>query len=229
MIEIKNVSKRYLKQTALDDVSLLIPRGKIVGLVGANGSGKSTLLKIISGLARPTKGSVSINGNVVNRTSSSYISYLSELDAYYPFYTVQETIDFFASQFADFEINKAEEIRQFMKLETNKKVKYLSKGSRGRLKILLALSRNVPVILMDEPLSGLDPMVRESIVKGLISFIDIEKQTIIITTHEISEIEPLLDIVVVLKEGKIVKIADVEEIRQTENISIVEWVKKIYS
>lgn len=93
---------------------------------------------------------------------------------------------------------------------------------------MLALSRDVPIILMDEPLSGLDPMVRDSIVKGLISFIDIEKQTVVITTHEVSEVEPLLDIAVVIREGKILNVSDVEEIREKEKLSIVEWMKKTH-
>lgn len=228
MIELKNVTKRYLNKTAIDDISITFPTGKIIALVGENGSGKSTTLKLIAGLIKPSKGIVEVDENVVDRRISNIVSYLSELDAYYSFYSVQETINFFATQFDDFDIKKANMITEFMKLDPHKKVKHLSKGNRGRLKILLSLSRNVPYILMDEPFSGLDPMVRDSIVKGLISFIDSEKQTLIITTHEIKEVEPLLDIVIVLQNGKIVKVADVEELRYEENLSVLDLMKKIY-
>lgn len=123
MIELKNVSKNYLNQVALDNITLTLPAGKIIGIVGENGSGKSTALKLISGLIRPSKGSVTINGEPVNRRSSKIISYLSELDTFYSFYTVKETIDFFATQFEDLDLQKANEIMKFMKLDPNKKVK----------------------------------------------------------------------------------------------------------
>lgn len=228
MIEFRNVTKKYLTQVAIDEVSISLPQGKIIGIVGENGSGKSTTLKLMAGLIQPSKGTITINGENVTRRISTQVAYLSELDAYYPFYTVQETIDFFASQFEDFDRDRAKEILEFMRLEPNKKVKELSKGNRGRLKILLVLSRTVPVILMDEPLSGLDPMVRDSIIKGLLSFVDIEKQTVIITTHEIREIEPLLDAVIALKNGKFLEMTEVEEIRSVQQLSLVEWMKKVY-
>lgn len=229
MIELREVSKKYLNQFALRGVNLTLPVGKIIGVVGENGSGKSTTLKLIAGLVKPSSGTIKINGEQVTRQISKKVSYLSELDTFYNFFNVQETIDFFATQFADFNLQKANEIREFMKLESNQKVKNLSKGNRGRLKIVLTLAREAAVILMDEPLSGLDPMVRDSVVKSLISFIDIEKQTLIITTHEVSEIEPLLDTVIAIHKGKVIKIAEVEELRLNEGLSIVEWMKKVYS
>lgn len=115
-----------------------------------------------------------------------------------------------------------------MDLKREVKVKHLSKGNRGRVKIACTLSRNVPVILMDEPLSGLDPMVRESIVKGLISFVDLEKQTVVITTHEIKEVEHVLDTVLLLKGGRLIGIEDVENIRSAQQLGIVEWMKQRY-
>ncbi|GAE27935.1 ABC transporter [Halalkalibacter wakoensis JCM 9140] len=226
MINLSGVTKKYLTKVALNDVELELTKGKIIGLVGENGSGKSTTLKLLAGLTQATRGSITINGKKVNRIANQ-VSYLSELDSYYGFYNVGQTIDFFASQFSDFNQEKAEEIRTFMNLDRNAKLKHLSKGNRGRLKIVLTLSREVPVILMDEPLSGLDPMVRDSIVKGLISFIDLERQVVVITTHEIKEIEAILDEVVLIKEGKILGHRNVEELRLEENVGIVEWMKKI--
>ncbi|MED2971959.1 ABC transporter ATP-binding protein [Fictibacillus sp. B-59209] len=228
MIEFKNVTKKYRNHRAVDNLSLSLPQGKIIGIVGENGSGKSTTMKLISGLIRPSKGSVSVDGEEVSRNISRKVSYLSELDTYYSFYTVGETIDYYASIYSDFNRSKAEEILDYMKLDRSKKVKNLSKGNRGRLKITVTLAREVPVILMDEPLSGLDPMVRDSIVKGLLSFVDFETQTIIITTHEIKEIEPILDLVVLIKDGRVLRMEEVEEIRIHQNVSIVEWMKKEY-
>ncbi|WP_221567699.1 ABC transporter ATP-binding protein [Alkalihalobacillus sp. TS-13] len=228
MIQLTNVTKRYLSKVALQDVNLELEKGKIIGLVGENGSGKSTTLKLIAGLTQPTKGSVTVNAMEVTRRIASHVSYLSELDEFYGFYNVGETMDFYASQFADFNMEKAEKIRSHMKIDRNAKVKHLSKGNRGRLKIVLTLAREVPVILMDEPLSGLDPMVRDSIVKGLISFIDLEKQMVLITTHEIREIEMVLDEVIAIKDGDIIGHHNVDQLRMENGMGIVEWMTKAY-
>ncbi|MGG1686676.1 ATP-binding cassette domain-containing protein [Pseudalkalibacillus sp. NRS-1564] len=228
MITFENVSKRYLRKQALSDVNVRIPEGKIIGLVGSNGSGKSTFMKIIAGLVVPSEGKVMLNEEQVSRRSANKVAYLSELDAYYSFFTVKETIRFFASQFSDFNLEKAHDIVKFMEVDQDQKVKHLSKGNRGRLKIALTLARDVPIILMDEPLSGLDPMVRDSIVKSLLSFIDLEKQTVIITTHEVTEIEPLLETVIAIRNGKVLALEDVETIRERDRMRIVEWLKKLY-
>lgn len=228
MIQLMNVTKKYIKRSALKDLSLNFPTGKIIGIVGENGSGKSTLLKLIAGLSLPTSGSVTLDGMTANRRISKIVAYLSELDAFYSMFTIREAIDFQASQFADFNVAKAEEIMKFMQLEANKKIKDLSKGFRGRLKIVLTLAREVPYILMDEPLSGLDPMVRESIVKGMISFVNLESQTVIMTSHEIMEIESILDCFIAIKDGSLIKIVDVEELHASKGLGITDWMKKTY-
>lgn len=228
MITLNGVSKKYLKESALKDINLDIPSGAIIGLIGENGSGKSTTLKLIAGLLQPSRGTVLINEKKANRQIASEVAYLSELETFYDFYNVEESINYTASQFPDFNKEKAYDILKFMKLRPDQKVKHLSKGNRGRLKIVLTLAREVPIILMDEPLSGLDPMVRDSIIQGLISFIDTEKQTVIITTHEVLEVEPILDKVIAIKQGQLIGFEDVEELRIKENMSVIEWMKKVY-
>ncbi|WP_440897093.1 ATP-binding cassette domain-containing protein [Amphibacillus sp. Q70] len=228
MISFQQVTKKYRQKVALDKVNLKLTEGKIIGLVGENGSGKSTMLKLIAGLTYPTKGEVLINEKTVNRRSASIVSYLSELDEYYRFYNVEKTIAFYASQFSDFDLKKAYDILTFMKLDPESKLKELSKGNRGRLKIVLSLARNAPIILMDEPLSGLDPMVRQSIVKGLLSFVDLEKQLVLITTHEIRDLETILDEVIAIKDGTIIGHHNVEQLREEQNLGIVEWMTTIY-
>ncbi|WP_338049239.1 ABC transporter ATP-binding protein [Paenibacillus wynnii] len=223
-----NVSKKYMKLSALKDISLSLPIGKIIGIVGENGSGKSTLLRLISGLSLPTSGKVTVNGETANRRISKVVSYLSEFGSFYHIYTVREAMDFQASQFSDFNMAKAEEIMKFMQLEPHMKIKNLSKGNRGRLKIMLTLAREVPYLLMDEPFSGLDPMVRESIVKGMISYVDLESQTLIMTCHETTEIESLLDSFIAIKEGSLLRMADVDELHESEGLGITGWMKKNY-
>jgi ABC-2 type transport system ATP-binding protein len=228
VIQMTNVSKKYMKQSALKDISLTLPIGKIIGIVGENGSGKSTLLKLIAGLSLPTSGRVTVNGETANRRISKVVSYLSELDSFNYIFTVREALDFHASQFTDFNMAKAEEIMKFMQLEPHMKIKSLSKGNRGRLKIMLTLAREVPYILMDEPLSGLDPMVRESIVKGMISYVDLESQTLIMTSHEITEIESILDCFIAIRDGSLLRMADVEELHESDRLRVTDCMKKTY-
>ncbi|MDD3653159.1 MAG: ABC transporter ATP-binding protein [Desulfotomaculaceae bacterium] len=225
-VKFTNVTKKYLGRMALNNVSFDLPRGKITALVGPNGSGKSTILKLAAGLVHPTQGSVTVLGKTANRRIAGEVAYLSESDFLYPFFTVEETLKFNAGLFADFDLQKAKEILSFMDLEPDKKVKHLSKGNRGRLKIVLALSRRAPLILMDEPLSGLDPMVRDSIIKSMISHLDLQGQTVLMSTHEVAEVEPVLDLVISINEGKITCIEDVENIREQHGLSLVDWMKE---
>lgn len=228
IIQMTNVSKKYINRTVLKDISLTVPVGKIIGIVGENGSGKSTLLRLISGLSLPTGGSVTVNGETANRRTGKVVSYSSDFGSFYPIFTVREAMRFQASQFVDFNLAKAEEIMKLMQLDPHMKVKALSKGNRRRLQLVLTLAREVPYILMDEPLSGLDPMVRESIVKGMISYIDLKSQTLIMTSHEVTEIETLIDGFIALKDGSLIRMADVEELHESEALRIEDWMKKTY-
>ncbi|HEY9576825.1 MAG TPA: ABC transporter ATP-binding protein [Pseudobacillus sp.] len=228
MIELRNVTKEYGKRKALHDINLQFEKGKIYGILGPNGSGKSTMMKMAAGLVFPSKGKVIINGQRVNRHIAREVAYLASEGMIYPGLTVEQMIQFFASQYEDFSMNKAEELIEFMSLERHQKAAKLSKGQQGRLKLLLVLSREAPVLLLDEPFLGLDPMVRDTIVKGLVSFIDFGKQTVIITTHEITEIEPVLEEAVILDEGKVHARCHVEALREEEGLSVLQWLKKNY-
>ncbi|QED48747.1 ABC transporter ATP-binding protein [Cytobacillus dafuensis] len=228
MIEFQNVTKKYGREYGLNDVTYSLEKGKIYGLLGPNGSGKSTTLKLIAGLVHPTSGQVLVNGKLANRKIANEVAYLTELDMFYQPFKVKDMIDFYATQFQDFRIDRANELLQFMKLDKEKNIKQLSKGNRGRLKLVLALAREASVLLLDEPFSGLDPMVRDSIVKGLLSYIDFDNQIVIIATHEIDEIEPLLDEVLAIQDGKIIGRHNVEELREMEGLSIIEWMKRTF-
>ena len=225
LAELKHVSKNYGPNRAVRNISLQFDSGKVYGILGENGSGKSTLLKLLAGLAKPDTGEASVSGKRVSRKSAAEVSYQSELDYFYPSYTAEEMIAFHASQFPDFNREKAEEMLRIMGLERGKSIQDLSKGSRARLKLVLSLSRAAKLILLDEPLSGLDQLVRESIVTSLLSFIDFEKQTVIMATHEIDAVETLLDEVILLKDGEIAAQAAVEDLRAEFGQSVTWWMK----
>lgn len=226
-LELSQVTKKYGKEYALNNVDLLLEKGKIYGLVGPNGSGKSTALKLMTGLAFPNSGEVRLNGEVVTRKTTIDVAYLTELDMFYESFTVQETIDFVASQFSNFNTKKAIELMNDLKLDPKKKVKTLSKGNRGRLKLVTALARDAEVILLDEPFSGLDPMVREATVKSLLQYVQLDSQVLVIATHEINEIEPLLDEVIALYYGDIIGQENVERLREEQGTSVLDWFKQV--
>ncbi|GIN72908.1 putative ABC transporter ATP-binding protein YhcG [Bacillus sp. J14TS2] len=228
IIQFEHVSKNFPGKMALDDVSFELPAGKIIGVIGPNGAGKSTLLKLIAGLLRPTAGKVIVNGKPAQRRISAEVAYLSEQEGSYPFYTVAETLNFYNTVFSDFDSSKAEEMIDFMELDRNQKVHALSKGGKARLKMIAVLSRRAPVVLLDEPLAGLDPMIRDSVIKGLVAFVDPSEQTVVMTTHEVSEIEPALDMVVAIKDGGIVKLDEVENIRAMYEDGLVSWMMETF-
>ncbi|WP_068985619.1 MULTISPECIES: ATP-binding cassette domain-containing protein [Lysinibacillus] len=228
MLQLSNVSFRYMKKPILQDVSFSIPVGRIIGLVGENGSGKSTLLKVLAGLLHPSSGEVLLNGTPVTRRNADQIAYLPDIDLFFDFYTGEQLFQHYASQFEDFSYDKACIVAEFLNVDKNMKLRELSKGNRGRMKMAATLGREVPFYLMDEPFSGLDPIVREQLIKGLIQFTDIENQTILLSTHELYEVEPILDQIILLQNGSIIAHEEVETIRDVTNKDAVQWMKTYY-
>lgn len=225
IVSFQDVSKRYQLKEAVQHLSFDLPAGKVIGFIGPNGSGKTTTFKLMTGLLRPNSGEVLFQNKRVNRSVAEHMSYLSDTGAVYGFYTVRQIVKYYAGIYTDFNVGKATDMLEFMQLDGNQRVRALSKGNLGRLKIVLAVSRQAPLIVMDEPLSGLDPMVRESILKGLISFIDLDHQTVILSTHEVDEVEPILDMAVLLDRGELRAMDYTDQIRETFGESIVAWMK----
>lgn len=228
MIKLQKVSKTFGNHKVLTEITLSIPRGKIVGLAGENGSGKSTLLKLMAGLQEPASGSIELDGVSVSRKSAENISYLPDADLFYPNFTVDQLFRFYQSQFEDFSYSKACMVAEFLKIDLTNKLRDLSKGNRGRAKMAVTLGRETPYYLMDEPFSGFDPKVRHDIIKGLIQFTDPETQTIILSTHEIREVEPLLDEIVVLREGRMIAHEEVENIRDQFGKDTTTWMMSLF-
>ncbi|WP_228548298.1 ABC transporter ATP-binding protein [Sporosarcina obsidiansis] len=228
MIELQAVSKRYGHKQALDGVILSLPKGKIIGLVGENGSGKTTLLKLISGLLTPDSGVAALDGKVITRRVAATIAYMPDTDLFYSYFTISQLFEFYNSQFEDFQMKKAEEIAEFLNISMDAKIRTLSKGNRGRVKIAVTLGREAEYYLLDEPFSGLDPMVREDIAKGLIRFTDTERQTVLMSTHELKEVEPLLDELIVLKGGQILAHKEIDEIRDRYGMDATSWLVSLF-
>ncbi|WP_066192645.1 MULTISPECIES: ATP-binding cassette domain-containing protein [Gracilibacillus] len=218
MINIQHLQKKR----RVTDATFQIETGKIIGIIGENGSGKTTILEMIAGVLRSDKGEINLPAD-----RSEILSFSSDQDYFYDYFTVTQLVDFYQSQFADFHREKAEELIDFFSIPRQEKMAYLSKGQTARVKLAVTLARNCPLFMLDEPLAGLDPMVKEKIVQGLIRFIDLEKQSLLITTHELLEVEAILDEVVVMKQGKVIAQQAVENIR--EETSVQEWLKQMYA
>lgn len=228
VISIKKLSKRYPGVQALDNIDLEFPRGMISGLVGPNGSGKTTLLKIIADLAKKDSGEV----NIKRKNSSTHlmedIAFLPEINHLYKWMNIKEAVNFYSVQFSDFSESKAEELLDFMNLKKEQKIKSLSKGMAARLKLVLTLGRSAPILLLDEPLAGIDPASRSRILESLIGEFDSENQSIILSTHEVIEAEKFFDYVVFLDEGKVVLSGNADDLRAEKGQSIRDLVGEVF-
>jgi len=221
-IELTDVHKRYYRSHALRGVNLSVDRGKIVGLLGPNGSGKSTLLRICAGLASPTSGKVQVHGQDISIATKAITAYIPDIDSFYSWMTVRQAIAFESSMFDDFVLADAMDLVRELKLDPDNKISSLSKGQRGRLKLVLAMSRRAELVLMDEPLSGIDPPSRTVILETIADRYRAGEQTIIISTHEVLESEKLFEDVIFLSEGRIVLTGEADQLRAERGKSLNE-------
>ncbi|MDI9480395.1 MAG: ATP-binding cassette domain-containing protein [Syntrophomonadaceae bacterium] len=225
MIEFKQVKKYFGTVRALDNFQAELPSGRVIGLFGPNGAGKSTALKMIAGLNRPNRGQVLVDG-LDPRKTRDRVAYLPEIDHLYPWMTVGKAANFIGTFYSDWDQEKYLGLLSYLCLDENMKIGKISKGQRAKVKLLLTLSRRSSYLLLDEPLSGIDLLTREEIINSVIRDYREGEQTIIISTHEIGEIEGLVDEVIFIQEGKIVLTGNAEDLREERNMSLVEIMKE---
>ena len=228
LIECTNLTKDYKTLRALNNLTFAIPdRGGIIGLLGPNGSGKTTFIKLLTGLLSPTEGSVKIAGYEIGPETKAIVSYLSDAHSLTDNYTVTEQLDYVEDFFTDFDRKKAEEMIEELGVDRKQKIKALSKGTKEKLSLILTLSRNAKLYILDEPIAGVDPAAREYILQSILSHKK-ENATVIISTHLISEIEQYFDYVLFLKQGNVVLHGVTDEIRKTENKTIDELFREVF-
>lgn len=226
MIEFKQVNKYFGTVRALDNFQAELPSGRVIGLFGPNGAGKSTTLKMIAGLNRPNQGEVLVDGLNPWKTRDR-VAYLPEIDHLYTWMTVRSAADFLRTFYQDWDQEKYRDLLNYLSLDEAMKIGKISKGQRAKVKLLLTLSRRSSYLLLDEPLSGIDLLTREEIINSVIRDYREGEQTIIISTHEIGEIEGLVDEVIFIQEGKIVLAGNAEDLREERNMSLVEIMKEV--
>ena len=217
----EKVSKRYGSFQALKQVSFSVGKGKIVGLLGPNGSGKSTLIKLANGLLVPTEGTIKIDGEPVGHKTKTMVSYLNT------WMRVEEMVEYFADFYEDFSKEKAYTMLSELHIDRNQRLSQLSKGNREKVQLILVMSRNAKLYMLDEPIGGVDPAARDYILRTIIGNYNPEA-TVIISTHLISDVENILDEVVFIKEGQLLMQKDVESIRMESGKSIDALFREVF-
>jgi len=227
MIEVKNVHKKYGRKQVLKDLSFTAKKGEITCLIGINGVGKTTIMKAIMALTPINSGEILIDGEKIRKDSFEKITFIPDTIAMLPQMRIDEAFTFMADFYKSWNPQRAEELLQFFKLDPTEKIANLSKGSMAKVNMLLGLALDVDYLLMDEPFSGIDMFSREQIAEVFTSHL-IEERGVILTTHEISDIEHLIDKAVLIDNGEVIKEFSVEEMRENEGKSVVDVMREVY-
>ena len=226
-IEINNLTKNFGDLMALDDVTVSLEQGQIVGLLGPNGSGKTTLIKILNGLLQPNSGSVTINGSTPGVETKKVVAYLPDRNALPDYMTASQLMDIYEDFFEDFDRPKAEAMVDDLGINRKQPMKKMSKGTKEKLQLCLVMARQAEVYLLDEPIGGVDPATRDYILRTIISNYN-ENAVVIISTHLISDVESVLDDVVFLKEGRVVLHKAADEIREEKGESVDKLFREVF-
>lgn len=219
MINIINLNKKYRNKIILDNINLNIEKGKIIGLLGPNGSGKTTLMKILLNITKEDSGEIYINNKKKSEETNKYISFLPDAPFIDKDLNINEARNYFKFFYTDFNDKKFENLINKLNLNLKDKIKNLSKGNIEKLNLILILSRDAKIYILDEPIAGVDIVTRNEILKLIIENIS-DESTAIISTHLIKDIEHIFDQVMFLKDANIDKIYNVEDIRINKNISV---------
>ena len=226
-IEISNLTKTFGDLTALDDVTVSLEQGQIVGLLGPNGSGKTTLIKILNGLLQPTAGSVTINGSAPGVDTKRVVAYLPDRNALPDYMTASQLMDIYEDFFEDFDRMKAEAMVDDLGINRSQTMKKMSKGTKEKLQLCLVMARQAEVYLLDEPIGGVDPATRDYILRTIISNYN-ENAVVLISTHLISDVESVLDDVVFIKEGRVVLHKEADAIREEKGESVDKLFREVF-
>ena len=227
LVKCNNLCKEFDKKQILDNINLSIPEGKIIGLLGKNGMGKTTLIKLINDLLTPTSGEILINGEKPGVNSKKIISYLPERTYLDKSMKVSQIITFFEEFYENFNKEKAIKLLKDLDLDINAKIGKMSKGMQEKLQLILVMSRDAELYILDEPLGGVDPATRDYILDTILLNFK-EGASLIISTHIISDIERILDDVIFIDKGKIVLTSSADELRKKENASIDEIFRRCF-
>ncbi len=227
ILECKNLTKTFGAKTALNNVNLSIGRGKIVGLLGPNASGKTTLIKLCNELLTPTSGEILICGNKPGIETKKIISYLPERTYLSDWMRVSDVISFFKDFYPNFRPDKAYDMLSKLNINPGDRIKTMSKGTKEKVQLILVMSRDAELYLLDEPIGGVDPAARDYILDTIIRNYN-ENATIIISTHLIADVEKVLDEIIFIKEGQVLLTKTVDEIREENGKSVDSLFREVF-
>ena len=227
VMECMGLTKTYGRKTALDKVDLKIESGRIIGLLGPNGSGKTTLIKLACGLLSPTSGEIIIDGHAPGVHTKSVVSYLPDRMYFADWMRTRDLLRFFADFYEDFDREKAEGMLADLGVSVSDRLKTMSKGTKEKVQLVLAMSRRAKLYLLDEPIGGVDPAAREFILRTILANYSPEA-ALVISTHLIADIEKVLDEVIFLQNGRVVRQNPVDSIRENEGKSVDQLFREIF-
>ena len=227
VLESIGVTKNYAGKAAVDNVSLKLESGLVYAMLGPNGSGKTTWMKMVAGLVKPGKGEILYKGEAIGKESKKEIAYMSTEPYFYSWMTVADVGRYYQDFFEDFSMEKYHQMLKRMELTEELKTKKLSTGMMAKLKIAVTMARNAKLYLLDEPLNGIDLLARDEVVNTILTNMS-DNASVVISSHLVEELERIIDKAIFMKEGQIVLMGDVEEIRQERGESVVDLYRQIY-
>ena len=227
ILECQKLTKKYGNFFALSNVDLSLERGKIVGLLGPNGSGKTTLIKLASGLLTPSDGHIMINGLEPGPATKKIVSYLPDRSFFNGHMTVNHLLAYYADFYRNFSTERALKMLDALEIDKSKRLNALSKGAQEKVQLVLVMSRDADLYILDEPIGGVDPAARDYILRTILSNYS-ENATVLISTHLITDIEQVLDHVIFLQNGQISLNASVDEIRTEYGKSVDTLFREVF-
>ena len=227
ILECRELSKRFGKTAALDNISLKLEPGRVIGLLGPNGSGKTTLIKLANGLLTPSEGEILIDGEAPSPKTKAIVSYLSDKEYLPEWMSAKQLMDFFADFYADFDRERAKEMLTRLGIDETMRIKQMSKGTREKVQLILVMSRQAKLYLLDEPIGGVDPATRDYILDTIIRNYNPEA-AVLISTHLIADVEQVLDEVIFIQNGQILLQSDVDSIREEKGMSVDQYFREVF-
>ena len=227
ILECIGLSKRFGKVQALEEINLKVEPGRVIGLLGPNGSGKTTLIKLANGLLTPSQGEILIDGMAPGRESKAIVSYLSDKEYLPDWMSARQLMDFFEDFYEDFDRARAEEMLRHLGIDETMRIKQMSKGTREKVQLILVMSRQAKLYLLDEPIGGVDPATRDYILDTIIRNYN-PSAAVVISTHLIADVEQVLDEVIFIQNGHLLLQTTVDEIREEQGKSVDQYFREVF-
>ncbi len=227
LLECRNLTKRYGGKRGVEGINLILGRGRIIGLLGPNGSGKTTLIKMIAGVLTPTSGELLVNGKPVGVESKQSVAYLPDVTYLDESMKVKDILDYFGTFYNNFNMQRAIDMLEALKINPKERLKTMSKGTKEKVQLILVMSRDAQIYVLDEPIGGVDPAARDYILNTILAGYN-RSATIVISTHLISDIEEVLDDVVIIKEGRILEVSSKEALCSKFGCSVNDMFREVF-